>query len=230
MKIMILPLLLAMGGGAAAQQAPLSVQTAPAFAQTAPEPDIVVQHRTDAAIARMVEALTQTRGGVQVSRWNEAICPRVLEMDPVHTALIEDRIAAVAKSLGVAVAAKPCAPSIIIVATPDADAFSREIVDLHPGLFGDPAYGIRHGKAISDLKAPRPVRWINATRTGGADASRVSADSGLMVYGGGSRIGRPTRENIVLSLVIVDIMRLSHITWGQLADYLSVVTLARPSL
>ncbi|WP_174287349.1 hypothetical protein [Sphingomonas bacterium] len=221
----ILPLLLALAGTASAQQAP-----APVAVPTAPDADIVVQHRTDAAIARMVDAMTQTRHGFQVARWNEAICPLVLDLDPLHTALIDERIVAVAKSVDVPVATKPCAPSVVIVATADADALAKALVDQHPGLFGDPAYGIRHGNTITDLKASRPVRWINATRTGGADSRRIGAGNALNTYNGGSRIAHTTRENTVLSLVIVDTARLSHITWGQLADYLSLVTLANPAL
>ena len=179
MKMMIFPLLLTqtIASAAGAQQVP-----AVAPAQNS---DIIVQHRTDAAIARMVEAMTQTPRGAQVSRWNGAICPRVLELDPVHTALIEDRIAAVAKIMNVPVAGKPCTPSVIIVATADADALANALVDLHPGLFGDPAYGIRHGATLTDLKKSRPVRWINATRAGGADGQRINADGALIGYDGG---------------------------------------------
>ena len=233
MNAMILPLLLAMAGVAGAQQAPVPG----AAARAAPEPDIVVQHRTDAAIARMVEAMTQNQRGAQVSRWNDAICPRVLDLDEVHTALIENRIAAVAKSVGVPVAGKPCTPSIVIVATADADALAKAVVDRHPGLFGDPRYGIRHGKAITDLKMSRPVRWMDASRAIGEDASRIIPADGstpgpltVYAYNGGSRLKALTREDAVSSLVIVDIRQLTHITWGQLADYLSIVTLARPNL
>ena len=198
--------------------------------------DIVVQHRTDAAVARLVTVMTSAPHGAQIARWNGAICPRVLDLDNSHAALIEDRIGAVAKSIGVSVAARPCTPTIVVIASGDADALARAFVEQHPGLLGDPKYGIRHGSALTAFEAARPVRWIDASRTASADGNRLSSDAddesvgSTIAYNGGSRIRRQIRETMTASLVIVDIKQLDHITWGQLSDYLALVTLARPKL
>ena len=214
---------------------------APSGAQTPPsgpphDADIVVQHRTDAAVARLVALMTTAPHGAQVARWNDALCPRVLDLDDDHARLIEDRIGAVAKRLGLSVTPRPCTPTILIIASGDADALTKAFVARHPGLLGDPKYGIRHGAALAELEAPRPVRWIDASRAGSADGNRFQSNTnGASVdrtigYDGGSRLHRPVRENMTASLVILDTKRLDHITWGQLADYLALVTLARPRL
>ena len=221
--------------------AALTIATAAYGQQPSPatptrDADIVVQHRTDAAIARLVAIMTDAPHGAQLARWNGTICPRVLDLDDTHAALIENRIGAVARSIGVSVASRPCTPTIVIIASTDADALARAFVEQHPGLLSDPKYGIHHGSALTEIEAPRPVRWIDGSRTGSADGNRLSGDAddesvgATIAYNGGSRIHRQVRENMAASLVIVDTKRLDHITWGQLADYLALVTLARPRL
>ena len=227
---LLLPLMFLIAASASGQQPPPVAPIVP------PDADVVVQHRTDAAMARLVEMMTSAPRGAQIARWNGAICPRVLDLDDTHAALIEGRIDAVATSLKIAVTPQPCKPNIVIIASPDADALTKTLVERHPGLFADAKYGIHHGQTLTDIEASRPVRWVEASRTGNADASRIFPADGtpgsfdtIHAYNGGSRISSQTRENAIASFAIVDTRQLSHITWGQLADYLALVTLAHPT-
>ena len=143
----------------------------------------------------------------------------------MHAALIVDRIGAVAKDLKIRVAAGRCVPTITVLVTVEADALIRKLLDRHPGLFGDPTYGIAHGAVLTDLRTLRPIRWIDASRT-------ITADGlgGGLGFGGGSRISHQIHESVRMVCVIVDAQRLSRISWSQLADYLTMVSLARPTM
>src|SRR4249919_836986 len=53
---------------------------------------ITVQGRTEQAVERFVRAVTQNDRGRQLTRWNGHICPKVLGLDPGHSAFIVNRI------------------------------------------------------------------------------------------------------------------------------------------
>lgn len=191
-------------------------------------PDIVVKHRTDAAIARHVDAMTPAPNGKQIARWNSAICLHVLGASTTQAAFVENGISQVAKDLHIPVARKPCDGSIIIIFTDDSDRLTKTLIQQHPALFADPRDGIDR-EALADLQTPRPVRWLNASRTEGANGNQ-SINGLLNSYGGGSHIQSPVRENTEFSFVVVDSKRLQRIKWRQLVDYLALVTLSRPSM
>jgi hypothetical protein len=191
-------------------------------------PDIIVEGRTEAAVDRFVEALTQSERGRQIARWNDRICPKVLGLHPAQASYITARIGALGRELGIPVASGRCAGNIIIVMSDDADNFTRVLVKRYPRLFADRQDGMASPGEIEQLLRPRPVRWIAASSTGNAYGPPIT-DGTNRIYSA-SRLRETTRENARLSFVIVDAARLQAITWSQLADYLTLVTLARPAM
>jgi hypothetical protein len=45
-----------------------------------------------------------------------------------------------------------------------------------------------------------------------------------------SRLKQQTRQSLTITLAVVDANKIDGVTWGQLADYLCMVTLSRPHL
>jgi hypothetical protein len=203
---------------------PASSEPAPA---DQPGQEIVVQARTEEAVDRFVRALTQTQRGRQLARWNYRICPRVLGLDTAHADYIVRRIGEAARRLNIGVGGPRCEGNIIVVVTSDADNFTRLLTRRYPKLFRGPRASIVQPAEIRRLLQPRPVRLIAASRTGEANGAPVMET--MLIYRA-SRLVEPTRENAALSLLIVDSRRLDDITWGQLSDYLSLASLARPDM
>lgn len=190
--------------------------------------EIVVEGRTEEAVERFVEALTQNERGKQIARWNSRICPRILGLVPGQASYISARIAAVARSLKIPVSSDNCRGNIIIVVSEDADNFTRILIRRYPRLFGDPRDSLASRAEIALLLQPRPVRWIAASTTVNADGTPIF--DGQPRNWSASRLTMPTRENARFSFIIVDGKQLDHIILSQLADYLTMVTLARPTL
>jgi hypothetical protein len=204
-----------------------------AAAQT-PEPDpgsqqeIVVRAQTDEEIDRFVETLTQTRGAEQIARWNGQICPRVLGLEPGQAAYVVTRISAIARDLRIQVGGRGCPGNIIIVVTADPEGFTRGVLQRHPRLFRDRNDPFASTAEIAQLLAPRPIRWIAASTPGNAYGAPMI--DGINRFYRGSRLELATRENARFSFIVVDANRLQDIVWSQLADYLALVSLARPAM
>lgn len=174
-----------------------------------------------------MEALTQSRAGRQLARWNDRICPRVLGFDAAHAAYLVGRIGTIARGLRIPVASGRCPGNVVIVVTGDADEFTRVLVHRYPRLFRSRRDNLASRAEIAQLLRPRPVRWMAASATGNADGRPILEGINRDSF---SRLRAATRENATLSFIIVDAGKLQSITWSQLADYLSVVALGRPAM
>jgi hypothetical protein len=192
------------------------------------EPDIVVRAQTEAEIDRFVEALTQARWSGQIARWNGQICPRALGLEPGQAAYVVARISAAARDLRLQVGGRGCPGNIIIVVTADPEGFTRGVIQRHPRLFRDRNDPFASTAEIAQLLAPRPIRWIAASTPGNAYGAPVI--DGINRFYRGSRLELATRENARFSFIVVDAGGLRDIVWSQLADYLALVSLARPAM
>ncbi len=200
----------------------------PPQAPDEPGQQVVVEGRSIESVDRFVASLTQTRGERQLSRWNGHICPRVVGLEPGHAAFILRRLQGLARELRIPVATRNCRGNVVIVVTGDADEFVATLVQRHPRLFRGPRDNLASPAEIAQLLEPRPVRWIAASDTGNSEG-RVIYDREVNIYSA-SRLTLTSRENMAFSFIIVDAGRLQNLRWGQLADYLSLVALARPAM
>lgn len=191
------------------------------------EEDIVVTGQRLEALERYVEELTEVRPGGQLARWNDPVCPRALGLDLGQNAYLALRVADTARQLRIPVARGNCRPNILIVVTDEADAFARLLLKKHPRLFGAYGNGRPPASAVAALLAPRPVRWLNASRWGnGLGAPLVDGNRNPVFFS--SRLKLTTRENATLSLVVVDATRVDGLSWRALSAYLAMVALSRP--
>jgi hypothetical protein len=90
----------------------------PALPQNAPtNSDIVVKGTTAHAIDTYVRQITASGDRGQLARWNRLVCLRIINLDPPHAKIIEERLAAVGDEAGVKIAAEPCKANVLIIAT-----------------------------------------------------------------------------------------------------------------
>ncbi|WNO53824.1 hypothetical protein [Stakelama saccharophila] len=184
--------------------------------------DVVVTAPTERSLDVFVEQMTRLRRGDQLARWNTLVCPRILGLNDEHAAIIAGRVRQIARALDIPVDDdSDCQGNIIVVVTRDANAFTKGLLERYPRLAQDPSHGVGHLDSLKErLLKPRPVRWL------GADRTRSPARSSAMA----SRLSVPARRDAILSLAIVDRTDQKGANWQQLADYLSMVALAKPDM
>jgi len=221
-----------------AEHAPAPAQDHPA-ARTQPtdnnpaagssEADIVITARTAEALDTFIEQVTQARQGRQIARWDRRICIRTLGLDAAHNSYVVSGIAHVAKTLKIGISPSPCRGDVVVIFTNDADGFADAIIKRYPKLFQDIDSGIHALREQRDeLRASRPVRWINASLTGPRSGGAFDDTTNHLFTA--TRLVQPTRQYAVRSMAIVDLTSMTGLSWAQLVDYLAMVCLANPSM
>lgn len=190
-----------------------------------PDSTIVVTGTRERLLETYIEELTRTRHDQQIARWNGHICPRAVGLDPGRNGYLAARVIEVAKANGVPVERGACTPNLLIVVTDEADRFAALLLERHPLLFG--SFGGRPPASVVEaLRAQRPVRWVNTSAWGNADGAPTDGKNNF-IYSA-SRLQTSTRQNAVLSLVIVDANKVQHITWLAFSAYLAMVSICLP--
>jgi hypothetical protein len=179
-----------------------------------------------------------------LARWDERVCVGVANLRPETAQFMADRVSTVASDLGLTTEAPGCTPNILIVATDDAGALTRSLVQRRARAFrmGGPGMD-RGGDALEDfIETPRPVRWwqmsIPTDAVSGERAVRIPGDcSGscasavdmaprIAVFAA-SRLRTQIVDNLTRAIVVVDVDEVSHLSLMQLADYIAMVSLAQ---
>lgn len=200
------------------------------------------------ATTRFVRSVAPPIGDRGLARWNSPVCVGVGGLEASAAQAMADRISDWAFSLGVEIAHPGCEPTIMVVATDDADRTARDLVAARPRQFRVGTPGADRGSAA--LQAfrhdPRPVRWWHVALPMNPDTERpavrlpgdapfafppggLTRPGDLGEYGlpgSGSRLTRRTRDDLVYAVIVVDIDALDRVEFGQLADFVSMVALA----
>jgi hypothetical protein len=210
-----------------------------ALAQTTP--DIVVTGVRPEQTRAFVEQLAAISPMAdQLPRWDAAICTSIAGMPARQAQFLADRIAQRAAAVGLQPGGPGCSPNVAVFVTSDSDTFARQLFEQDRNLF---AYYQTNGVstlgqgALDDLlDAPRAVRWWHISETYGADgmsfagdASRGGMANAPTVRANGTRLGAATREDLVQAIIIIDARRVQGVQLAALADYVSLVALARIS-
>ncbi|QTC91856.1 hypothetical protein [Brevundimonas goettingensis] len=198
--------------------------------------DIVVEgQRLQEATETFVREVGSPARGRGLARWRNGVCVGVVNLQPETAQYIVDRVSTVARDLGLRAGQPGCRPSVIIIATVDANAFTSEFVAMRPRLFIVGGSGMDQGhNALRRFQTTdRPVRWWNVSvpveEDTGTIAVRLPGENApqLNLRGAGGLLTTTIVDDSKRAFVIVDMDRVAGVSLTQLADYLAMVSLAQ---
>lgn len=196
--------------------------------------DIIVEGRPlenlTQTFVREVAAPARNRG---MARWRNGLCVGVANLQPELAQYITDRVSTVAQDVGLKPGEPGCEPHVLIIATVDASAFTRQFVEVRPRIFRVGGSGMdRGGNAFEAfVENDQPVRWWNISVP-------VNDETGLIAirmpgYGAPSVGVQPSRittqivDDTKRAFIIVDVDKTKDVSLEQLADYIAFITLAQ---
>ncbi len=236
----VLSVTLALAAGAASAQEPAG---APQSQSSARLEDVVVEGRQlEAMVRSFVTEVSQPANNRGLARWNRPICVGAVNLRSEVGQYVVDRISDVARELEVAAGEPGCRPNVLIVAAADGAALASALVEDRPRNFD-----LRHNGTDAGSRAFRnfrtgdqPVRWwqismpIDSESGGRAvrlpgdiDPATGKPDAPEIQVFSASRLRTQIRDDLVRSIIIVDVDRLGGANLVQLADYLALVALAQ---
>lgn len=189
-----------------------------------------------------------------LARWNAPIC---VGMSSAHLGAetaqyIVDRVSTVAEDIGLRTGAPGCTPNVIVAASSDPNQTAASMIQRSRSTFRPGGSGIERGGAALRLfrDSDRPVRWwtlsMPTDSASGARTTRLPGDCQepcvVDPYGGdlnsamygpmvslmsASRISTQIVDDMFRVIVIVDANKVDGLSARQLADYISMVSLAQ---
>lgn len=213
--------------------------------------DVVVDaRRLEDAAQEFVDEVADPVGRRGLARWHRGVCVGVANLRPEMAQYLIDRVSDVARGIGLTSHEPPCHPTILIIATTDANAFTESFIAMRPVLFRPGGSGMNQGPAALERfrTSDRVVRWWNVSQPTDADTGQPAVrmpgqcnTGGTNCTGNGSaldfaphtsvraasRMSSQYRQDLKRTFVIVDVDRLGGVTLEQLGDYIAMVTLAQ---
>lgn len=207
--------------------------------------DVTVTGRPlDQMIRNFVAEVAEPNPRRGLARWNGDVCVGVVNLRGEAAQYIADRVSTVAEDLNLNPGAPGCTPNLLIVATVDGGDMARTLVRERGRAFRMGGAGMdRGGSALADFQeTERPVRWwqmsLPVDADSGARATRIpgecqepclsSTDYAPQIdVFAASRLKTQIVDNIIRTIVIVDVDDVSHLSIQQLADYIALVSLAQ---
>ena len=206
---------------------------APAAAQpmTQSEELVVTGERLHEMVRGFIEELQPPAlSEGQMARWDSRLCPLVAGIPARQAQFVIDRISQRAFGLGLRPGASGCRANVLIFITPDADVLAQALAGDRAlvAYYNNAEYGNTPGReALAQFVASdAPVRWWHVAQT--VSRSGVVLDGeGDVVGSDGTRLHTPTRQDFNRAMIIVDARQAEGLSFGALADYLAMVTLAQ---
>lgn len=175
---------------------------------------VVVGQRLKDRLQSFVNSVAQAGPTNQLARWDREICPQVVGIDTAQAAFMTQRIAQIAKTVGIRSGRGRCATLLQIVFTHDAAPLAQAIA----GGFPTDNWHIRN--LLGEFAGQgRPVRWISLTDECGKGCELPN-----------TRLSKATRPTLRAMIVIVDANQVAGFSIGALSDYVGLVALSNPSL
>lgn len=197
--------------------------------------DVVVDaRRLEDAAREFVDEVADPVRRRGMARWHRGVCVGVANLQPETAQYLVDRVSDVARGIGLTASEPPCHPTILIVATTDANAFTEQFIAMRPALFRPGGSGMDQGRAaLERFRTPdAAVRWWNVSQPTDSDtgqsAVRVPGNAAPYTYlRGAARLSSQYRQDLKRTFVIIDVDRLGDVTLNQLGDYIAMVALAQ---
>jgi hypothetical protein len=143
------------------------------------------------------------------SRWTVPVCPMAMGLPADEAEFITAHMADAARAAGATLDGAKCSPNLVVFFTRDTDALLKEWLARSPAL-ADDGHGL--GPLHHFMKPPRPVR--------------VLYHAHFFFRGIRGRLRYSAIRSLDAVVVLVDVNRLGNTNFRQLADYLSLVSLA----
>ena len=198
--------------------------------------DVVVEGRRLRSVVQnfVGEVAAPATGDRGPARWNSSVCIGVVNLRPDVAQYIVDRTSDVARELGLTAGEPGCTANVLIIAAADGRAVADGIVEARRRAFSPGGSGMT--RSFRELERFRtseaPVRWWHvsgpvdsesgqlATRLPGYDAPRIAVSRA-------SRIRSDIRDDMFKAIIVVDMTRVTSLSWTQLADYCALIALAQ---
>lgn len=198
----------------------------------------------EAMIRDFVNEVAEPNRRRGLARWKGEVCVGVANLRGDAAQYIADRVSTVASDLDLDTGAPGCTPNLLVVATSDGGELATMLVRERRRAFRMGGSGMdRGGTALADFReTDRPVRWwqmslpidsdsgLRATRIPGEcqdPCARPSDYAPQIDVFAASRLRTQIVDNIIRTIVIVDVDEVAHLSIQQLADYIAMVSLAQ---
>ncbi len=189
------------------------------------------RERVRKAVATFVSSVMRS-DGQHVARWRDrrnSICPWASGVSPEQADYIKSRIGEVATAAGVKLNGNAkCTPNLLVFLTTAPNDLMAALKDRRPQLFSGAS-----PRDIDDfLQSTRPVRvWRTAilTNADGSAAGSMTNSAGKEVGVNrlkDSHIAATVAEDIAAVIVVVNTSTTGPATFGQLSDYVAMISLA----
>lgn len=177
------------------------------------------------AITTFVSNLTRWDGD-SIARWRVPVCPTVSGATPEQGEYVRARVLEVAHAVSApANGDKQCEGNLLIVLTEHPDQFWTSWRARYPKMFARESR--QNLQRILDLTRP-VVTWQNATlNASGPPAVSRGSDQPPEYRLSDSRFRSSVSQDISSVIVVVNTSATGGATFGQLADYIAMVSLAR---
>jgi hypothetical protein len=232
----------------------LSVST-PAGASAPPTPstptstvaDVTVTAPSRKRVPALVETFGRPYSGDRLSRWRGPVCPYVTGFAPEQNSFIAARIIQIAKAAKQLDPEKRCDPNIIVIAGQNDLTLRRQIGEHAQTLLSPlsrwPVDKLQLWAFIKDDGLPAHVFYASSTVSafgggtpldeGNISGSLTDISGALNAFGAptvahapGSRLVPPVDDAFNRVVVVLDGRQLDGLTSGQIAAYVSMITLA----
>lgn len=214
-------------------------------------PGVTVTAPSNLTPAQQVERFGQVDAKGRLARWDVPVCPVAVGLPPDFDAFLVKRIRTVAEQVGGRVDVEPCQANILILITPHPAEVSRKLADFKARQLAGDRWPLDKRKLEAFATAKDPVRWLfvsDTIQTAGSSAATPSSlsaggDSGgsslEAILGNTAEPGAPQFDHIHPSrlrptgdeaftkvVIVVDANRIAGLSAGQVADYLTMASLA----
>jgi len=226
------------------QQADPVAQAAPAETPVALEDVEVTGTPLNALIRDFVNEVAAPNRRRGLARWRGRVCVGVANLRAEPAQYIVDRISTVAEDIGLTPGEPGCTANVVIVAADDAAGVADGLINAKRRVFRPGGSGMdRGGAGLREFQASdAPVRWwqvsMPVNSETGERAVRIPGECSapclevmdfapVIPVFAASRVTSQIIDNLVRTVVIVDVDQIGAVSLAQLADYLAMVSLAQ---
>ena len=209
-----------------------------------PPPSVTIEAKRDREqlrreVNQFVDAtIVKPHGDESLLRWKNPVCPLVAGMKREEGEFMLRRLSEVARAVNAPLAGQSCSANLFVIVAGNPGGFLELWWRRDRRLFNT-----EHGNAPVErfIQTPRPVRaWYNdyevdpdsGSEIGGLLTQSMGVGSGIQLKRGnmlppvGSRLTYTAVRAIASVIVVIDPQKVAQLNFGQLADYVSLISLA----